>query len=401
LPLQENTLTFLKEATLRMDFELNEAQKELQQACRDFTDREIVPVARENDVTERFPEEILRKMAPLGFLGALVPAIYGGAGLDYISQAIILEEVGRGCSSLRTILSVQLSLVEYSLLKWGTDEQKDKYLPGLCDGALLGAFALTEPDAGSDAASIRTIATRKKDGWEINGSKTWITTGGRADVLIIFARTSLEEGHRNIAAFIVEKGTPGFRSNDIKGKLGLKSANTAELFFDNCLIPHEAMLGAEGEGFKIALSALDNGRFGVAAGCVGIIDACIDASVKYARERVQFKKPIASFQSVQDLIARMAVDRDASRLLVYRAAELKNRDLRNTTESSIAKYFASEAAVRAATDAIQVHGAYGYSNQYPVERYLRDAKVTTIYEGTSQIQKLIIGESLLGVRAFF
>lgn len=384
-----------------MDFELNEAQKKLQAAARDFTDREIVPAARENDINELFPDDILQKMAPLGFLGALVPPEYGGAGLDYISQAIILEEVGRGCSSLRTILSVQLSLVEYSLLKWGTDEQKDKYLPGLCSGRLLGAFALTEPGAGSDAASIRTIATRKKDGWVLNGSKTWITTGGHADVLIIFAHTSPEEGHRNIAAFIVEKGCPGFTTKEIKGKLGLKSANTAELFFENCLIPPEAILGAEGEGFKIALSALDNGRFGVAAGCVGIIQACVEASVKYARERVQFKKPIASFQSVQDLIARMAVDRDASRLLVYRAAEMKNRGLRNTTESSIAKYFASEAAVRAALDAIQVHGAYGYSNQYPVERYLRDAKVTTIYEGTSQIQKLIIGESLLGVRAFF
>ncbi|OGP13650.1 MAG: acyl-CoA dehydrogenase [Deltaproteobacteria bacterium GWA2_54_12] len=384
-----------------MDFELNEAQKKLQEAARDFTDREIVPAARENDINERFPEDILQKMAPLGFLGALVPKEYGGAGFDYISQAIILEEVGRGCSSLRTILSVQLSLVEYSLLKWGTDEQKDKYIPGLCNGRLLGAFALTEPGAGSDAASIKTIATRKKDGWALNGSKTWITTGGRADVLIVFARTSPEEGHRNVAAFIVEKGAPGFTTKEIKGKLGLKSANTAELFFENCLLPPEALLGAEGEGFKIALSALDNGRFGVAAGCVGIIQACVEASVKYARERVQFKKPIASFQSVQDLIARMAVDRDASRLLVYRAAEMKNRNLRNTTESSIAKYFASEAAVRAAVDAIQVHGAYGYSNQYPVERYLRDAKVTTIYEGTSQIQKLIIGESLLGVRAFF
>lgn len=384
-----------------MDFDLNEAQKKLQKAVRDFTDSEIVPVARENDLNERFPGDILRKMAPLGFLGTLVPKEYGGAGLDYISQAIILEEVGRGCSSLRTILSVQLSLVEYSLLKWGTQQQKDKYLSGLCDGRYLGAFALTEPGAGSDAAAIKTKAVRGKDGWVLNGSKTWITSGGRADMLIVFARTSPEEGHKNVAAFIVEKGAPGFRTNDIKGKLGLKSANTAELFFEDCLIPQDAILGAEGEGFKIALSALDNGRFGVAAGCVGIIQACIEASVKYAKERVQFGRSIASFQSVQDLIARMAVDRDASRLLVYRAAEMKNRGLRNTTESSIAKYFASEAAVRAALDAIQVHGAYGYSNQYPVERYLRDAKVTTIYEGTSQIQKLIIGESLLGVRAFF
>lgn len=384
-----------------MDFELNDEQGKIREAARDFTEREIIPAARENDIYERFPEDTLKKMAPLGFLGALVPKKYGGAGLDYISQALILEEVGRGCSSIRTILSVQLSLVEYSLLKWGTDGQKDKYLPGLSSGKLLGAFALTEPAAGSDAASLRTMATRKKDGWEINGSKTWITSGGRADVLIIFARTSPEEGHKNIAAFIVEKGTPGLRAAEIKGKLGLKSANTAELFFENCRIPEDALLGAENEGFKIALSALDNGRFGVAAGCVGIIEACIEASVKYARERVQFKKPIAAFQSIQDIIARMAVDRDAARLLVYRAAEMKNRGLRNTTESSIAKYFASEAAVRAATDAIQIHGANGYSNKYPVERYLRDAKVTTIYEGTSQIQKLIIGESLLGVRAFF
>lgn len=384
-----------------MDFELTGGQQEVREQARSFTESEIIPAARENDVNERFPEDIIRKMAPLGFFGALVPKKYGGAGLDYLSQAIILEEVGRGCSSLRTIMSVQLSLVEYSLLKWGTDEQKDRYLPGLSSGKLLGAFAITEPEAGSDAGSIKTLATRKKEGWELNGSKTWITTGTRADVLIIFARTSPEEGHKNIAAFIVEKGTPGFRSTEIKGKLGLKSANTGELFFENCRIPGDAILGSEGEGFKIALSALDNGRFGVAAGCVGIIEACIEASVKYARDRVQFKKPIAAFQSVQEMIARMAVDRDAARLLVYRAAEMKNRGLRNTTESSIAKYFASEAAVRAATDAIQVHGANGYSNKYPVERYLRDAKVTTIYEGTSQIQKLIIGESLLGVRAFF
>lgn len=383
-----------------MEFELSGKQRGLQEAIRRFTDTEIIPCARENDINEHFPIEILQKMGTHGFLGGLVPQEYNGAGMDYISEAILLEEVGRGCSSLRTILSVQLSLVEFVIEKWGTEAQKRKYLPGLCSGGLLGAFAITEPGSGSDAASIKTKAAKKQDGWELNGSKTWITTGGKADVLIIFAKTGPEEGHQNIAAFILDKNTPGFSTSEIKGKLGLKSANTAKLFFNRCRLPHESILGKEGEGFKIAMSALDNGRFGVAAGCVGIIEACVEASVKYARERVQFKKPIAAFQSIQEIIARMAVDRDAARLLVYRAGELKNRGVRNTLESSMAKYFASEAAVRAATDAVQVHGARGYSNEYPVERYFRDAKVTTIYEGTSQIQKLIIGERLLGVKAF-
>lgn len=383
-----------------MEFELSGKQRGLQEDIRRFTDTEIIPCARENDINEHFPIEILQKMGSHGFLGGLVPQEYNGAGMDYISEAILLEEVGRGCSSLRTILSVQLSLVEFVIEKWGTEAQKRKYLPGLCTGGLLGAFAITEPGSGSDAASIKTIASKKQDGWELNGSKTWITTGGKADVLIIFAKTGPEEGHQNIAAFILDKNTPGFSTSEIKGKLGLKSANTAELFFNGCRLSHESILGKENEGFKIAMTALDNGRFGVAAGCVGIIEACVEASVKYARERVQFKKPIAAFQSIQEIVARMAVDRDAARLLVYRAGELKNKGVRNTLESSMAKYFASEAAVRAATDAVQVHGARGYSNEYPVERYFRDAKVTTIYEGTSQIQKLIIGERLLGVKAF-
>lgn len=383
-----------------MEFELNEGQKMVREMAKRFADEEIIPFARENDVTERFPIEILKKMAPLGFLGGPIPEEYGGAGLDFISDAIVFEEIGRGCSSIRTIVSVQVSLVELSILHWGTEEQKRRFLPLLCRGELLGAFAITEPEAGSDAASIKTSAVRKGDGWLINGSKTWISTGDVADIVIIFAQTDLSKGYKGITAFIVEKGAPGFTTREIKGKLGLRSADTAQLFFEECHIPDSALLGSVGEGFKIAMSSLDNGRYGVAAGCVGIIQGCVDACVKYAQERHQFGKPIASFQLVQDMIARMVVDLDAARLLVYRAGDLKNRGIRNTLETSIAKYFASEAAVRAATDAIQVHGAYGYSNEYPVERYLRDAKVATIYEGTSQIQKLIIGEHVLGIKAF-
>jgi alkylation response protein AidB-like acyl-CoA dehydrogenase len=383
-----------------MEFALTEDQKKVREMAKKFADTEIVPVARENDILERFPLAIIRKMGPLGLLGGPVPEAYGGAGLDFISDAIIFEEIGRACSSVRTIVSVQVSLVELSILRWGTEDQKKKYLPALCKGEILGAFAITEPEAGSDAAGIKTSAKKKPDGWVLNGSKTWISTGSVADIAIIFAKTDPSKGHKGISAFIVEKGAPGFSSREIKGKLGLKSANTAELFFEDCLIPEDSILGGVGEGLKIALASLDNGRYGVAAGCVGIIQGCVDACVRYSKDRHQFGRPIASFQLVQDMIARMYVDLEAARLLVYRAGDLKNKGVRNTLETSVAKYFASEAAVRAATDAIQVHGGYGYSNEYPVERYLRDAKVATIYEGTSQIQKLIIGEHILGIRAF-
>ena len=383
-----------------MEFELNEEQKMIREMAKKFSDEEIIPYARENDAMEKFPMEILKKMGPLGFLGGPIPEEYGGAGLDFISDAIVFEEIGRGCSSVRTIVSVQVSLVELSILHWGTEAQKRRFLPRLCKGEFLGAFAITEPEAGSDAASIKTSAIKKGNGWVVNGSKTWISTGDMADIIIITAQTDPSRGYKGITAFIVEKGTPGFTTREIKGKLGLKAADTAQLFFEDCFIPDQALLGNVGDGFKIAMSSLDNGRYGVAAGCVGIIQGCIDACVKYAQERHQFGRPIASFQLVQDMIARMYVDLDASRLLVYRAGDLKNKGIKNTLETSIAKYFASEAAVRAATDAIQVHGAYGYSNEYPVERYLRDAKVATIYEGTSQIQKLIIGEHILGVKAF-
>ncbi len=383
-----------------MDFDFTEEQRMVKETARKFAEAEIMPFARENDVKEHFPVEIFKKMATLGFLGGPIPEKYGGTGLDFISDAIIFEEIGRADSSLRTALSVQVSIVGLTILNWGTEGQKQKYLPKLCSGEFIGCFALTEPAAGSDAASILTTAVLKGNEWVLNGTKTWISSGAIADISIVFAVTDKTKGHHGITAFIVEKGSPGFSTMDIKGKLGLRASNTAELIFEYCRVPKDAVLGHVGDGFKVAMAALDNGRYGVAAGCVGIIQGCIDACTKYAKERRQFGKPIASFQLIQEKIAKMIVDCDAARLLVYRAGHLKNKGIKNTVETSIAKYFASEAANRAASDAVQIFGAYGYSNEYPVERYFRDAKVATIYEGTSEIQKLIIGYHALGIKAF-
>jgi hypothetical protein len=383
-----------------MELDLTEDQKMIRQAVREFADREIVPKARENDLQERFPRDILEKMGPLGLLGGPVPKEYGGSGLDYISHAIVTEEIGRACSSIRTTLSAHVSLVELTLLKWGTEEQRRKYLPRLCQGEMLGCFGLTEPDAGSDAGAVSTRAVLSGGAWVINGTKTWISNGGVADLALVIARTDPHQKHGGLTAFLVERGTPGFSSANIHGKLGLRASNTAELIFQDCRVPSDAVLGGIGDGFSVAMSALDNGRYSVAAGCVGIIQGALDASLAYARTRKQFDRPIGSFQLVQELIAHIALDLEAARLLVYRAGDLKNRGVPNTLETSMAKLFASEAAVRAADNAIQIHGAYGYSNEYPLERYYRDAKVATIYEGTSQIHKLIIGSHLLGIKAF-
>lgn len=383
-----------------MDFDLSQEQQMIKDTVRDFVDKEVIPAARENDLKEKFPYELLKKMAPLGLLGAPITLEYGGAGLDYISHAIITEEIGRGCSSLRTTLSVQISLVELTILKWGTEEQKRKYLPKLCKGEMLGCFALTEPDAGSDASNQSTAAVLKGNEWIINGAKIWISNGTVADIAIVFAQTDKSKKHKGITAFLVEKGTKGFTANKITGKLGLRSSDTGELVFDDCRVSKKSILGQVGDGFKIAMFALDNGRYSVAAGCVGIIQGCLDACVKYAKQRQQFGKPIGGFQLIQEKIAKMAVDLDAARLLVYRSGHLKNKEIKNTTETSMAKLYASEAAVSAASEAIQIHGAYGYSNEYPIERYYRDAKVATIYEGTSEIQKLIIAGNILGIKAF-
>lgn len=383
-----------------MDLEYTEEQMMIRQMARRFADKEIIPSSRRNDITEHFPREIIENMAQIGLLGGPIPKEYGGSGLDYISHAIITEEIGRADSSVRTTISVQISLVELTILKWGNEQQKRRYLPQLCNGRMLGCFGLTEPDAGSDAANQSTSASVKDRGWVIDGRKIWISNGDVADIAIIFAQTDKEKGHEGITAFLVEKETMGFTARRISGKLGLRASDTAELILEGCRVSAESVLGKVGEGFKIAMSALDNGRYSVAAGCVGIIQGCLDASSRYARERRQFGKPIGSFQLVQDMIARMAVDLEAARLLVYKAGHLKNKSLPSTLETSMAKYFASEAAVRAATDAVQIFGAYGYSDENPVERYYRDAKVATIYEGTSQIQKLIIGSHILGIKAF-
>ncbi|HEX8857333.1 MAG TPA: acyl-CoA dehydrogenase family protein [Thermoleophilaceae bacterium] len=382
-----------------IDLELTDEQRLIRETARDFTDREIIPVARDNDRNERFDEELVKKIADMGFLGAIVPEEYGGRGLDYMSYGLIVEQIGRGDSSARTVVSVQTSLVCSAIVRWGSEEQKHQWLPKLCSGEILGCFGLTEPDTGSDAASLKTRATKTADGWKISGQKQWISNGTKAKLALIFAQTDPEQKHRGLAAFLVPTDSPGFSSSPVHGKLGLRASDTAELSLDEVEVGDEALMGEIGDGFKVAMSALDSGRFSVASGCVGICQGCVDASVAYSKERTQFDRPIASFQLVQELIADMVVDTEAARMLCWRAAWLKDSGKPSTTETSVAKLYATEAAVRSANAAIQVHGGSGYVDDYPVERYLRDARVTTLYEGTSQIQKLIIGRAATGINA--
>jgi alkylation response protein AidB-like acyl-CoA dehydrogenase len=382
-----------------VDLELTDEQQLIRDAAREFCDREILPRVRDNDRAGRFDRELASKLGEVGYLGAPVAEAYGGRGLDYVGYGLIVEQVGRADSSARTVVSVQTSLVCGSIERWGSEEQKQEWLPRLCSGEALGCFALTEPDTGSDAASIRTRATKTDGGWSISGQKMWISLGNYAEVALVFAQTDPSLGHRGTACFLVPTSDPGYQAQEIHGKLGLRASDTAEISLDSVEVPAEAMLGEVGDGFKVAMSALDNGRYSVAAGCVGICDGCVDASVAYSTERRQFGVPLARFQLVQELIAEMIVKRDAARLLVWRAGLLKDRGKPNTTETSIAKLYATEAAVECANAAIQVHGGAGYVDDYPVERYLRDARVTTLYEGTSQIQKLIIGRAATGVNA--
>jgi len=382
-----------------VDFELTDEQRLISESARDFADREIWPRVRENDRAARFDRELARKLGEVGYLGAPVAEGYGGRGLDYTGYGLIVEQIGRADSAMRTVVSVQTSLVAGSIERWGTEEQKQRWLPGLCSGEALGCFGLTEPDTGSDAANLRTLARRTDSGWAISGQKMWISLGNVADVALVFAQTDREAKHRGLACFLVPTDTQGFSTQEIHGKLGLRASDTASLALDEVEVPDGAVLGKVGDGFKVAMSALDNGRFSVAAGCVGICDGCVDASVDYAKERKQFGVPLARFQLVQEMIADMIVKRDASRMLVRRAGALKDQGKPNTTETSIAKLYATESAVECANLAIQVHGGSGYVDDYPVERYLRDARVTTLYEGTSQIQKLIIGRAATGINA--
>jgi alkylation response protein AidB-like acyl-CoA dehydrogenase len=381
------------------DFTLSPEQELVRQSAREFVEREVAPHAREGDRAEAMDRTVVSKLAEVGFLGAGLPEEFGGLGLDTLSYCLVVEELGRADSSVRGVVSVNVGLVGKTIASWGTEEQKREWLPRLACGDALGCYALTEPGSGSDPASLATTAERDGGEWVISGSKVFITLGSWAGVALVFARTG-GAGARGITCFLVRTDSPGFSAAPMKGKLGLRAQDTAELFLDGVRVSDTDRLGGEGEGFSVAMSALDNGRISLAAGCVGIAQGCLDACLEYARERRQFGKAIGSFQLVQELLAEIAVETEAARLLVWRAAALADRAERHTLESSVAKYYASEVSVRAANAAVQVHGGYGYVDEYPVGKYLRDARVTTLYEGTSQIQKLIIGRALTGESAF-
>jgi alkylation response protein AidB-like acyl-CoA dehydrogenase len=382
-----------------MDLQLSAEQAAVRQLAAEFVDREVLPHAAAWDRREQVDPGIVGKLGEVGFLGLTIPEEQGGSGGDHLAYYLVLEELGRGDSAVRGIVSVSLGLVAKSIAAHGSAEQRERWLPALCSGAALGCFALTEPDSGSDAAALTTRAVRDGDDWLVTGRKMFITNGTTADVAVLFARTG-GPGHRGITAFLVPTDSPGLTRREIHGKLGLRGQATAELVLDEVRVPDTARLGDEGAGFRLALGTLAKGRMSVAAGCVGIAQGCLDAALRYADQRTQFGKPIAGHQLVQQLLATMAVDTAAARLLVWRVADLIDRGEPFATEASMAKLFASEAAVRAANDAIQVFGGYGYIDEYPVGKYLRDARVATLYEGTSQIQQLLIGRALTGVNAF-
>ncbi|MFO7245748.1 MAG: acyl-CoA dehydrogenase family protein [Bacillota bacterium] len=381
-----------------MDFRFSSEHEAFRQMVREFAAREIAPYIREWDERGHFEFSVLEKMGELGILGVCIPERWGGGGMDYISLAIAAEEIEYVESSYREYISVHTGLTSLALLQWGTEEQKERYLKPLARGEKFAAFGLTEPNAGSDVAGLQTVARRHGDVYVLNGEKAWITLGDRADVVLIFAKTDPEARHEGISAFIVEKTFPGFKGTPIKNKLGVRAGSTARITLQDVEVPVENRLGEEGEGFKIAMSALDNGRMTVAAGAVGLIRACIDASVRYAQQREAFGRPIGRFQLVQRMIAEMVAGYEASRWLAYHAAWLKNQGIRNTRETSLAKWFATEAAWKAADMALQIHGAYGYSSEYPVERFLRNSRAAVIYEGTTQIHQLMQAEYALGYR---
>ncbi len=381
-----------------MDFNLTDEQKMVKDMVYDFAQNEIVPNIKENDASGHFDRGVVDKMAELGLLGGPIPEQYGGNGLDYVSLAITCEELERADTAFRVIMSVHVGLNSLTLLQWGNDFQKEKYLVPQAKGEKLATFALTEPNAGSDAGAIQTTAIRDGDSYILNGSKMWISLADVADNFLIFASLDRSLKHKGMAAFIVERGMPGLTTGTIHGKLGVRAGNTGEITFQDVRVPKENLVGEEGEGFKIAMSALDWGRFTVGAGAVGLTQACIDASLKYANERWAFGQPIGKFELVQEMIANMVLGCESARLLVYRAGWLKNQGLRTTKETSLSKWYACDVSMKAALDAVQIHGAYGYSNEYPVERYMRNAKGAVIYEGTAQIHQVMQGEYALGYR---
>ncbi|MEU4922489.1 acyl-CoA dehydrogenase family protein [Streptomyces parvus] len=383
-----------------MDLALSEEQEAVRKLAEDFVAREVAPHVVAWDRAENVDRSIVRKLGGLGFLGLTVPEEYGGSGGDHLSYCLVTEELGRGDSSVRGIVSVSLGLVAKTIASWGSEEQKRQWLPRLTSGEAIGCFGLTEPGTGSDAGNLVTRAVRDGGDYVVNGTKMFITNGTWADVVLLFARTNDSPGHRGVSAFLVPADTPGLTRRTVHGKLGLRGQATAELVLEDVRIPASCLLGPEGKGFSIAMSALAKGRMSVAAGCVGIAQAAQDAAVRYAGEREQFGKAIARHQLVQELLSDIAVDVDAARLLTWRVADLIDRGQEFATAASKAKLYASEAAVRCANNALQVFGGYGYIDEYPVGKLLRDARVMTLYEGTSQIQKLIIGRALTGVSAF-
>lgn len=380
-----------------MDFELSPEQQRIQSLARDFANDEVAPLARTADETGEFPMHLIGRMADLGFLGGPIAREYGGAAMDAVSFALVCEELGRADSSVRGLLTVHASLVSGCLEQWGTLEQKQRYLPRLTSGEWIGCYCLTEPDAGSDAANIQTTATADGDDYLLDGEKIWITNGNMAHLAIVFATRDRAERHKGICAFLVETDTRGMRREKMPGvELGHRASDHAHITFENCHVPASAMLGEPGEGFKIAMSALDRGRLGVAAGAVGIGQACLDACVQWARERRQFGRRLGDFQMVQATIANMAADIAAARLLVYHAAWLVDVGRPATQAVSSAKLFATESAARAASEAVLLYGNRGYSSAYPVERYYRDIKGLQIYEGASNIQRIILARELIG-----
>jgi butyryl-CoA dehydrogenase len=378
-----------------MKLELNDQQKMIKKMVQEFAEKEIGPVAADLDKTGEYPTKILEKMAKLGLLGIIIPTEHGGAGLDVISYVTVIEEISKKCASTGVITSVHNSLVAYPIMKYGTEEQKKKYLPILAKGEKIGAFAGTEPNAGSDLGAMQTKAELKGDKYVINGDKTFITSGDKAGIFIVFAVTNKEAGAKGISAFIVESNTPGFKVGSLFDKMGINANHVTELIFENMKVPKENLLGKEGEGFKIALSTLDGGRIGIAAQAVGIAQAALDESIEYSMQRQQFGRPIAKFQAIQWMIADMATRIEAARYLVLNAAYQKDKGERFSKEAAMAKLFASETAMECVIKGLQIHGGYGYTKEYTIERLFRDAKITEIYEGTSEVQRMVIAGSLL------
>jgi butyryl-CoA dehydrogenase len=378
-----------------MDLRLTDEQLLIQKMARDFAEGEIAPVAAESDEQARAPRDILRTMGELGFMGLTASEAYDGGGLDTVSYVLALEEISKACAAIAVVMSIQNSLVNYCIEQFGNEEQRQRYLPRLAAGEWIGAFAITEPNAGSDVGATSTTARLDGDGYVIDGVKQFITNGSFADLIVLFASTDRSKGARGLTAFLVERDTPGFSAGPEVHKMGIRASSTSELIFEGCRLPAGNVLGAPGQGFKIAMQALDGGRIGIAAQSTGIAEAAYRASLKYARERQQFGQPIAQFQAIQWILADMATRIEAARLLTWSAAMRKDAGEPYSQQAAMCKVFASETATWVTGKAIQVHGGYGYMKEYPVERYFRDAKVTEIYEGTSEIQRLVIAHSLL------